>query len=81
MNKIVDFLNSAAGTALVFILGLAGVLYFSVVLLQTSREKRVQSLERAQEEYILECVNSLTEKHNMEYNMALKECKNTLGTK
>jgi Flp pilus assembly protein TadB len=81
MNKIVDFLNSAAGTALVVILGLAGVLYFSVVLLQTSREKKMQSLEQAQEEYILECVNSLTEKHNLEYNVALKECKDTLGTK
>jgi len=81
MKKIVDFLNSGAGTALVVVLGLVAVIYFSVELLQASREKQMQALERAQENYVSECIEALTSKHNMEYNIAAKECEKSIGTK
>jgi len=81
MKKLLNFLNTSAGLALTVIVGAAIILYFSVELLQASREKQMQALDQAQKNYVSECIDTLTNKHNLEYNVAAKECEKSLGTK
>ena len=81
MNKIVDFLNSPKGLAFIIILGIIAIIYLSMELLGVSEEKRKQAVQQHHRALVLECAETLTKAHKIDYNEALTKCEEALGVK